>query len=210
MGTVALALAALAACGEPDHQYVKNSSVGSYMRVPNDWKVYDEDRYFGSDFLNLTEFQEADRKEDAWLVAFDAAPFPSIENVYTPLTDHPTGVLRVIDPNAQLADQASPRLLRNFFFPIDEGVDEQNWSVHKVEDLDGDGFRGQRVVVDIPASAVLEGGPEDEYFTWDQTMYLREDASKVYLLTISCEAHCYEAYEGDVEALVDSWTVRER
>ena len=40
-----------------------------------------------------------------------------------------------------------------------------------------------------------------------QTAYMDPAIDKVYFLAVLCEADCYGRNRGDIESMVDSWTV---
>jgi hypothetical protein len=52
--------------------------------------------------------------------------------------------------------------------------------------------------------------PDQELQTFDQTTYVSNDGSPVYLLLISCSAACHRDRAGELKKVVDSFTVRSR
>ena len=43
----------------------------------------------------------------------------------------------------------------------------------------------------------------------DQTAYLNDDASKLYMFFVRCSTECYEQRKGEIDRAVSSFTVRE-
>src|SRR5213083_2451085 len=83
------ALAALAvACSQSDFVYVSSSDRKAYFKVPADWKFFDKRDILVASGQSLSG--ETNRQLP-WLIAFDASPKPSLDNVLAlekPLT-HP-------------------------------------------------------------------------------------------------------------------------
>jgi hypothetical protein len=44
----------------------------------------------------------------------------------------------------------------------------------------------------------------------DQTAYLNDDASKVYVLLVRCSTTCYKDRHGEIDGVVSSFTIREK
>ena len=43
----------------------------------------------------------------------------------------------------------------------------------------------------------------------DQTNYLNDDASKLYMFFVRCSSECYDQRKGEIDRAVSSFTVRE-
>jgi hypothetical protein len=44
---------------------------------------------------------------------------------------------------------------------------------------------------------------------FDQTVYVNDDASKLYMFFVRCSTECYEQRRQEIESVVSSFTVRE-
>jgi hypothetical protein len=199
----AVAALALAACGT-DYHYVKNSDEVVYLKVPNDWKIYDEEQYFRATLDEPSPAQLDALRENEWATAFDSDPNPNPRNLNALDSRHPHGFARVHDIGIDEHDTFSMQSARNLVAPVDELIDAGAAQVLDADEfsLDG-GFRGSHIVVNL---GLEKGG----YTTLDQTVVVDADTTKLYILAIGCSDTCYEKHKGEIESLVDSWTVRER
>jgi hypothetical protein len=66
----------------------------------------------------------------------------------------------------------------------------------------GEGIRGVHSVYQYR----IQGGPAQVF---DQTLYVNDDASKLYMLYVRCAAPCYEQRQQEIASVVSSFTVRE-
>jgi hypothetical protein len=191
----------LAACGEPDNRYVKNSSDGLYLRIPGSWATYDEDDWIEAQD-EVTDSQAEAFKAATWLMAFDAAPDPSIDNVVAFVTEHPTGVAQIQQVSPQQRDELSLKSLRNTLYPIDDLLEQDQASVDSYEELDlDDGFRGSRMIARLRAE-------DGEEVVVDQAAAVDADTTKIYIVALSCSADCYADNEGTIDDVLDSLTLR--
>jgi len=198
-----VAAVALAACGT-DYHYVKNSDEGVYLKVPNDWKLYDEEQYFRATLEKPSPAQLRDLREHEWAAAFDSDPNPSPSNLNALDSRHPHGFARIHDIGIDEHDTFSLQSARNLVAPVDELIDAGAAQVLDADEfsLDG-GFRGSHIVVNL---GLEKGG----YTTLDQTVVVDADTTKLYILALGCSDTCYEHNKDEIKSLVDSWTVRER
>jgi hypothetical protein len=195
---LALAVAG-AACSSSGYQYVKNSDDRTYFKVPDGWKLYDEDALTAT----LTPRERDSVRETSWQVMFDASPKPSLKHFLGLATKHPNGYASVQQLDFDASDNVSFSALRNFFFPIDSAVQNEVGSIVSYEQLEPDGgFRGFHLVAEVQTQ-------EGEVVTVDQTMLLDQATSRLYALIVTCDAQCYEENADQIERVVDSWTVQE-
>ncbi len=197
------AAAGLAACGT-DYHYVKNSDEGVYLKVPNDWEIFDEEQYFRATLDEPSPAQLDSLRENEWAAGFDGDPNPSPRNLNALDSRHPHGFARVHGIGIDEHDTFSLQSARNLVAPIDELIDAGAAQVLDAEEfsLNG-GFRGSHIVVNL---GLEKGG----YTTLHQTVVVDADTTKLYILAIGCSDTCYEKNKDEITSLVDSWTVRER
>ena len=200
---VVAAALGFAACGTSYH-YVKNSDEGLYLKVPNDWKLYDEDQFFRATLEKPSPAQLRDLRQHEWATAFDSDPNPSPRNLNALDSKHPHGFARIHEIGIDEHDTFSMQSARNLVAPVDELIDAGAAQVLDAEErtLDG-GFRLSHIVVNL---GLQKGG----YTTLDQTVVVDADTSKLYILAIGCSDTCYERNKDEIHSLVDSWTVRKR
>jgi hypothetical protein len=169
--------------------------------VPDRWKLYDTGAILDPKISGLTQEEADAQAEIQWVTAFDADPRPRLAHVFSG-KNHPWGVARVSPIGPEEADAVSLASLRNLFFDIDGSEDEEGAEIISYDpvNLDG-GFHGSHLV----ANLTMEKG---EVMTIDQTVLVDQATTKLYALLVSCSNVCYEQNSGDIERVVESWTVR--
>lgn len=205
---LALAVAAgvlLAACGSPSYHYVKSSSNRTYVRVPSDWTLYDEDELLDSS--EESEESKEQFKELSWSVAFDASPKPSLDHILT-VSSHPTGLVQVRTLLPQQRDTFSLSDLRSILLRFDPLSEEAQLGgeVEVLENEDVDrpgGYHGSEMLLNLTT-------PEGDRVKWRQIALVDAKVSKVHVLAISCDADCYAENEDVIDKIIDSWKVKER
>jgi hypothetical protein len=193
----------VSACAGTGYNYVKNSEDRTYFKVPDSWKVYDEDEVFDLTTKGLNDDEKEVARDLFWAVRFDGSPRPSIEHLTGPYK-HPTGLAEVQDLLQEESDAMSLSTLRNLYFPIDEAEIAGDGAVLAYEpiELDG-GFHGVHIVGRL---VIDEKGTE---VTFSQNAVLDQATSKLYAFIVFCRSDCYSDNEEQIDRIVDSWTVRE-
>jgi hypothetical protein len=200
-GLVALGL--LAGCADSGYHYVKSSGDRTYFKVPSEWTLFDEEDIIDRLGGNLTDAQREAELGQTWRVAFDADPKPTLRHLGVSNARSPSGLAVVRNLTFDDADSLSLQALRNYFFDVDTAMQDNTGEVVSYEELQLDGgFHGSHLV----ANLTMENG---EVLTIDQTMLVDQATTKLYALLVSCSDVCYEQHSGDIERVVDSWTVRE-
>ena len=207
-GLVLLALALLAGCGAPRYTYVKNSADHMYVKIPASWHSIDQ--------KDLDNAIGLDPAEDAssrglWLQGYDAADTPSALHLFGSSAPEPAVLVSVQQGPQASRGGLSLDGLRDFFFPVSPTARQNNQNPQLTgfgllaDDVltPGDGVRGVHTVFRYR----LGGGPPQ---MMDQTGYLNDDASKVYLLLVRCSTTCYKDRHGEIENVVSSFTIREK
>ncbi len=205
---VLLFAAAVGACGEGKYRYITSSAEQTYLRVPNDWRIFDEDEFF-ADVETLSPQQLRAQKARQWVVAFDSAPEPALDNISIP-GRHPAGLVRVVELDDEAHDNVSLKLLRAQVFDGTDPIEAQlsgdpNVEVLAHEDITRPGgLRGTHLIVN------LRGATGQEYVTTNYLALTDNATRRLYLLFIGCRASCYEQHKSQIEAIVDSWTVKDQ
>ncbi len=207
-GLVLLAAALLAGCGAPRYTYVKNSADHMYVKIPASWHSIDQ--------KDLDNAIGLDPAEDAssrglWLQGYDAADTPSALHLFGSSAPEPAVLVSVQQVPRASRGGLSLDGLRDFFFPVSPTARQNNQNPQLTgfgllaDDVltPGDGVRGVHTVFRYR----LGGGPPQ---MMDQTGYLNDDASKVYLLLVRCSTTCYKDRHGEIENVVSSFTIREK
>jgi hypothetical protein len=200
--------ALLAACGAPSYTYVKNSADNTYFKVPTSWRPVDQQALAKA----LGAEESAGGESGAWMVAYDAAENPSPSHLIEPDTEEPIVYASVRRLPPQARGQVSFDTLRDLLLPVTSAARAgQNPQTSVFTDFrlveesvltPGNGIRGVHAVFHYR----VQGGPPQ---TFDQTSYVNDDASKVYVLLVRCSAECYEQRRDEIQDVVSSFTVRE-
>ena len=203
---VAAAAVTLSACTGSGYQYVKNGSNGSgtYFKVPNAWRVYDENAFIRSRHLSPTKAKAA--KADSWTIAFDASSKPSLKHFNELATKEPFGIAEVRKLDPQERDSFSLMAMRNYFVPVDDLAQNGGDVVPlRLDDFTRDGgFHGLRFTFEVTLPT------EKESVTVDQVSIIDAGTKEVHFLAVSCSSSCYDRKKDTINKIVDSWTVKER
>lgn len=204
----AFGCAVLLACGAPQYHYVTNSTDRAYVRIPTSWQPMDQrqlDSAFGID--------PAQTAADVgiWHVAYDAAAVPAIDHLAGWTATAPAVVVAVHQVAEPERGQLSLDRLRDLFLPVSAARRQQvasspatysDFALYADDVLTpGDGLRGVHVVYRY----AFAGGPPQMI---DQTVYLNDDASRLYLLLVRCTTTCYADRHEEIAKVVSSFTVR--
>jgi hypothetical protein len=200
-----LVLAAmLAACDGPRVSYVKSGDVAGsearlFIRVPEGWRLFEEEDFLDQQSEDLTEEQIQALRDRQWLVIFDADPRPSIDHL-APDADHPAGFAQIRQLAESEADY-SIESLKSEVFPYSE-----------LRFQDGFELLGQKELEGLPDD--LEGVELSYVFDLDGTpvrvtqVGALDPANRViYLTVIACKESCFEDEQRVIRRLISSWTV---
>jgi hypothetical protein len=203
-------VALLAGCGGPEYTYVTNSEDRTYLRIPHSWQPIDGREL--SEAIGLDPSRD-DREQGFWLAAYDADPKPSTDHLLGPHSASPALIVGVRHVPMAARGQVSLDGMRDMFWPVSPSAREQaaanpfaqfsSFGLISDEVLTpGEGLRGVHTVYRYR----IEGGPAQIF---DQTVYVNDDASKLYIFYIRCSSECYEQRRQEIENVVSSFTVRE-
>ena len=207
-GLVLLAAVLLVGCGAPAYTYVKNSADHMYVKIPAGWHSIDQKDL--DDAIGLDPAEDASSR-GLWLQAYDAAKTPSPLHLFGSSATDPAALVSVQQVPESSRGGLSLDGLRDFFFPVSPTARQNSQNPQLsgfglvTDDVltPGDGLRGVHTVFRYS----LSGGPPQ---MMDQTAYLNDDASKVYLLLVRCSTTCYKDRHGEIGNVVSSFTIREK
>jgi hypothetical protein len=204
LAAVALALGLLGgACAATGYQYVKSSEDNTYFRIPDDWKLYDEEAVLDLLVEDAPESTRENLRDVSWQVGFDAHAKPSIEHAFRPRSS-PGGNATVQTLTSQQSDAVSIAALRNFLVDIDALEQEGQGAILSESRIERDGgFFGVHVI------GVFTVNQRGRQVTYNQITLLDQAGTKVYSLFVACDTDCYEANERDIDRVIASWTVEE-
>jgi hypothetical protein len=209
-GLITVLITAVAGCGGPAYTYVTNSQDHTYLRVPVGWRQLDTKAVAGA--LGI---DPADQSTQAgfWLQGYDADPRPSVEHLTGQVADAPAVFIGVRDVPASVRGQISLDLLRNLFRPVSDSAREQD-ALNPTSQFSGFSLVSDQVLAPSPGLRGvhvvyvyrIDGGPPQ---TFDQIVYVNDDASKLYMFYVRCSTQCYGQRKPEITNVVSSFTVRE-
>lgn len=206
-----LLLVGTVGCGAPEFTYVTNSTDRTYVKIPHAWQPIDQrqlDAAFGLD--------PAMAAVDAgiWHVGYDAAAVPATDHLIGWSATEPVVLVGVRQVPASQRGQFSFDGLRDMFLPVSTAARQQieadpaaggglsDFGLFADEVLTpGTGVRGVHTVFRYRLGAA----PPQMI---DQTVYLNDDASRVYMLFVRCTTTCYSDRQEEIQNIVSSFTVR--
>ncbi len=199
---VALAVAVAGACSKSEFRYVSNSSINTYLKVPNDWKVYTHDDLVGAEINAARDANQPTSLIDVlvnrqfqWRMAFDADPKPSVEHTLS-LAEEPVVEVSVRTLDQDEHDQVSLAALRNVIVNYDElkaqaQTDNAGRSVGIVGEstttfrpIDEEELHLEGGVRGVRLRYVLRPDPSSPFYAFDQTTLVDAKAERLYVLLI--------------------------
>ena len=204
----ALLLALVAGCGAPEYTYVTNSDDRTYVKVPSSWRQLDE--------RQLTTAMGFDapvsgQDDGLWVEGYDADAAPSADHLVGEHAEAPVAFVSVQQVPTEARGGLSLDWLRVYPVMLVSREMSGQEPMSAFSDLQvqsdqvltpGDGLRGVHVVYRV---RLADGPPQ----VIDQTAYLNDDASKVYMLLVRCSTECYDQRQREISNVVSSFTVRE-
>lgn len=166
-----------------DYQYVRSRATGTYLRIPKSWDIAKLETDEAITFARVFDGEEVD------------AELPIL------VSNRPAGFVQVRELTAPERDVMSLELARNAVFQIDEGVQSGEVEIVDFEQVDRDSFSGQRVVF----RTQTEEGPA----TVAQVVMLAPKSTRFHMVVVGCTSDCYDENEKQIEAVIDSLTVKE-
>ena len=208
--SVAALVALLAGCGSPEYTYVTNSTDRTYLKVPASWRPIDDKAMNDAIGFDPTLTEE---ERGLWFEAYDADAEPSPMHLFGPSAAAPAAFVGVQQIPEAARGQFSLDRLRDLFYPVSASAQEaaEMDPTSGVSDLalvadevltPGNGLRGVHSVFRYRVG----DGPMQ---MMDQTAYLNDDASKLYMFFVRCSTECYDQRQKEIGNVVSSFTVRE-
>lgn len=208
---VLLLLAAVTGCGAPEYTYVANSEQRTYVKIPSSWRPVDARQLDAA--LGLDPAMSA-ADAGVWHEAYDAAPVPAMDHLVGWTATAPVAFVSVRQIPAGQRGQYSLDGLRDLFFPVSPKSRQQL----AMNPLAGGGLTDFALFADevLTPGAGLRG--VHDVFRYrlgnappqmiDQTVYINDDASTIYMFFVRCTTTCYADHQEEIENVVSSFTVR--
>jgi hypothetical protein len=200
----------LAGCGAPQYTYVTNSADRTYVKLPTTWRPIDKKALDAAIGLDPTL---TDQERGLWLEGYDADSSPSPLHLFGPSASAPAAFVSVQQIPESARGQFSLDKLRDLFYPVSPSARQAaemdptsgltDFALVRDEVLTpGHGLHGVHSVFRYK----MGDGPLQMI---DQTAYLNDDASKLYMFFVRCSTECYQQRQQEIGNVVSSFTVRE-
>jgi hypothetical protein len=223
---VVLALVLATSCGQSKFRYVSNSDINTYLKVPNDWKVYKQDDLVRAEIDAARQANQPSSLIDVlinrqfqWRMAFDGDPEPSVEHTLS-LAEEPVVEVSVRALDQDEHDQVSLAALRNVIINYDEmkaeaqsnlsgrgmGIAGESTTTFRPIDEEelhyADGVRGIRL------RYVLRPNSSSPFYAFDQTTLVDSKAQRLYVLLIRSGEAQFLRYNQLFTEIAKSFTVK--
>jgi len=225
-GAVVLSMLVVAGCGSSKFQYVSNSSSSTYLKVPRDWKKFDQQELVGAELSAAREANQPSSLIDVlvnrqyqWRVAFDADPQPSVDHTLALSTDPVVEVsVRQLEPAER--QQVSLAALRNVVVNYDEqkqmaqdaissgtvgvnGATTASFRPIDEQELNlPDGVHG------VHLRYVLRTNASSPFYAFDQTALVDARSQRLYVLLIRSSESQFLLHNGLFTEIAKSFTVK--
>lgn len=221
----ALLLIATAACGQPEHQYVKNSDEGVYIRVPRGWHQVDQAEVDTLLLGDGTSLESQVQRDLTWSVAYDASDEPTMTHFFAN-SGQPIVYMRVdrllpglngfklppgLERFAKQRDELSLNALRDWLLPVSED-ERAAWAAQgfaatgTFELLEDEIVNPSKGLYGVHSVYNYKLGEDVQSF--DLTALVDDKHSRLYVLMVRCTALCYQQRRNELAEIVSSFTVR--
>jgi hypothetical protein len=201
-GAVVIGLALLTSCGDSKFRYVSNGDIGTYLKVPAEWKEYTQDDLVGAELDAARQANQPSSLIDVlinrqfqWRAAYDGDPQPSVEHTLS-LAEEPVVEVSVRALDRDEHDQVSLAALRNVIVNYDEmkseaqssltgrGMGTSGESTSTFRPIDEEELHYDDGVRGIRLRYVLRPNASSPFYAFDQTTLVDSKAQRLYVLLI--------------------------
>ena len=197
----------VAACGAPQFTYVTNSSAHAYFKVPAGWAKLSDSALASA----LRGGSSSKTPNGVWSVGYDGSAPPSASHVFGAMVQKPFAFALVEPLNSTASAGMSYNELRDIFLPVTSATRATAaksgfplTGFHLLRNdivTQGQGVHGVRVTFDYTF-------PDGNTDTFDQVAFTNADDTEIYLLVLHCLASCYQRNHGEIDTVMQSFTVR--
>ena len=197
----------VSACGAPEFTYVANSDQHAYFKVPAGWHKISDSALAAA----LRGGGSATTPAGVWSAGYDGSTAPSASHVFGSVVPQPFAFALVEPLNSTASNEMSYNQLRDIFLPV-TSTTRQNAAksgfpltgfqlLRNTVLTPGQGVHGVRVTFDYTF-------PDGSTDTFDQVAFTNSDDTEIYLLVLHCLASCYQRNHGEIDTVMNSFTVR--
>jgi hypothetical protein len=197
----------VSACGAPQYTYVASSDSHAFFKVPGGWHKISDTALAKT----LRGGSGSTEPVGVWAAGYDGSDAPSADHVFGAVVPQPFAFALVEPLSASASSSMSYNELRDIFLPVTAAT-RQN-AVKSGFPLTGfhllrnsvltqeQGVHGVRVTFNY----TFPNGSTD---TFDQVAFTNADNTEVYLLVLHCTAACYQHHHGEIDTVMQSFTIR--
>ncbi|MDQ2825568.1 MAG: hypothetical protein M3Y04_01155 [Actinomycetota bacterium] len=219
-------LLVLAGCGNSQFKYVASPSSQTYLKVPRDWKEFDQQELTGAELNAAREANQPSSLIDVlvnrqfqWRVAYDADPAPSVDHTLG-LTEAPVVEVSVRELDAAEREQVSLAALRNVVINYDEqkqmAADTLAAGSVGVNGATTAAFRPiDEVELNLPKGVhgvhlryVLRPSASTTFYAFDQTTLVDARSQRLYVLLIRSSESQFLLHNALFTEISKSFTVK--
>ena len=205
----ALVGVSLAACGTSGFRYIRHDSTRTYFKVPEGWRLFNEDEILKVQATQLSSAERASLKQTQWYVAFDGARAPDLSHVldFDVHDGQPSGLAKVRILASDERTTVTSATLRGELFQ-DDPVHAAASGNGTLEILENDevtrpgGLHGVHLLMNVHRST-------GRVFTFNQIALTDKKIHAVYHLALGCESSCYQVNKRTIDEVIASWTIKE-
>jgi hypothetical protein len=199
----------LTACTGSRFRYIRHESTRTYFKVPEAWRLFNEDEILKAQASQLTAAERASVKQTQWYVAFDGAHAPQLAHVldFDVHEGQPSGLAKVRVLTTDERSSLTPATLRGELFQDDpvHAASLGNGTLDILENTEvtrAGGLHGIHLLMKVHRT----GG---RVFTFNQIALTDKKVHALYLLALGCESSCYEANKRTINEVISSWTIKD-
>jgi len=199
----------LTACTGSRFRYIRHESTKTYFKVPEAWRLFNEDEILKAQAAQLTAAERATVKQTQWYVAFDGASAPLLAHVldFDVHNGKPSGLAKVRVLTTDERSGLTPATLRGELFQDDpvHAASLGNGTLDILENNEvtrAGGLHGVHLLMNVHRST-------GTVFTFNQIALTDKKLHALYLLALGCESSCYQANRRTIDEVIASWTIKE-
>lgn len=200
------AVVALGGCADPAYRYVSSSDRDVVLRVPNTWSPLKTSEVLKAVGQDTTTPQ-------GWMVFYDSDANPSTNHFKTESVDHPVMMAQSLEVPEESRNLITTDLLKDIVQPVTE---QARTSDELTRASSGLAPREFKLISDRTVSTKTERGVHLVYsYTtgskveyYDQIAVTDPKREKAHVVMVHCSQACFQANQEQIDAAVDSLTVK--
>ncbi|MDQ6726607.1 MAG: hypothetical protein M3066_10640 [Actinomycetota bacterium] len=216
----------LSGCGSSQFQYVANSTSQTYLKVPRDWRRFNQQELTGAELSAAREANQPSslidilvNRQYQWRVAFDADPAPSVDHTLS-LVDDPVVEVSVRQLEAAEREQVSLASLRNVVINYDaqkqmaadtlaaSSVGVNGSTTANFRPIDETELNLPNGVHGVHLRYVLRPDTSSSFYAFDQTTLVDARSQRLYVLLIRSSESQFLLHNALFTEISKSFTVK--